>query len=83
MGRAPVEPWGQPFTEGPHQEEERERRDTAAEVVDPSYLLPGGDADAEGEVEVEAEVEEPEVYSEHHVQLEDTEAEPIDPLDAL
>ncbi|KAI0683974.1 RNA polymerase II-associated [Cytidiella melzeri] len=34
-------------------DEEREREETSAEVLDPSYLLTGGDADAEGEVEIE------------------------------
>jgi RNA polymerase II-associated factor 1 len=51
------------------EDEEREREETSAEVLDPSYLLSIGDADAEGEVEIE--------------DLEVDSAEPIDPLDAL
>ena len=51
------------------QDEEREREEASAEVLDPSYLLTGGDADAEGEVEIE--------------DAEGEVAEPIDPLDAL
>ena len=51
------------------EDEEREREEASAEVLDPSYLLTSGDADAEGEVEIE--------------DAEGEVAEPIDPLDAL
>ncbi len=41
------------------EEEEREREEASAEVLDPAYLLAGGDADAEGEVEIEDAEAEP------------------------
>lgn len=59
------------------EEEEREREETAAEVLDPVYLLTGGDADAEGEVEIE------DAEGEVHTLPDNGDAEPIDPLDAL
>lgn len=61
------------------QEEETEREELLAEVVDPNYMFGKADVDAEGEVETE----EMEQIQTHPVDAPGEQTEVIDPVDVF